>query len=141
MTPEERAMALLYEDYVPESQPIVSDEVMQIVNRIGSYADRLLKNDLGTLDDVVREHLRNIALCAGDFYYLWIKKPSLLMINAQQKKQLFEVLYQPVSDIIGMSTLILANNATPLTNAQEFNIRAINEMGYTLLKRLQQIFA
>ncbi|MEQ8676743.1 MAG: hypothetical protein RLP44_06410 [Aggregatilineales bacterium] len=140
MTPEERAMALLYEDYVPESQPIISDEVLRTVNRIGSYADRLLKNDLGTIDEIVRQQLRGIALCAGDFYHLWVKKPSLLMITTEQKKQLFKILHQPVSDVIGISTLILANTDNSLTNAQEFNVRTINEMAYSLLKQLQQIF-
>ncbi len=132
MTPEERAMALLYEGYVPDTAPIVHDEVLKALNLIGNYTDRVLKGDTKDLSDAQRENIRKITKFTGQLYRMWHKKPPLTSLQSVHKQRLFELLKVPLSEVITCTTLVLTDVTGTLTTKQETYIQTINEISYQI---------
>ena len=140
MTPEERAMQLLYEGYIPENQPVVRDTILQEIDRIGSYTHHILKDQQTPLEPSQVNDLRFLKNETRKMRQLWTTKPPLVTLTQDQKNALHHNMRSLLNAIIGISTLLLADSDL-LSSRQEMHVQTINDTGYQLLEILREMLS
>jgi len=137
MTPEERAIALLYDGYVAEAQPIVNDEVLTGIERIGNYTDHLLKRT--RLTSRQRQDVMQLSKTVKRLHQVWLRKPPLTYMTDMRKTQLRQFVCPQVTKIVSISTIVLIDSDEPLTSIQEMYLQTINETGDELLDQVESL--
>lgn len=137
MTPEERAIALLYDGYIAEAQPIVNDEVLTGIERIGNYTDHLLKRT--RLTSRQRQDVTQLSKVVKRLHQVWLRKPPLTYMTDMRKTQLRQFMCPQVTKVVSISTIVLIDGDEPLTSIQEMYLQTINETGDELLDQIEAL--